>query len=220
MPDVENQQIITFQFWLQSKIPWKCLLIFKALQNLLPFGPQALWRGGRPCENEVWPRGKLPLYWLWKKQIWEQQQNIWEAFLLQVEVVTKSVEGVVTLHVLWRGGEGRAAGVLVYFSRRHDRELPCTDTHTNTHIQQLVSANHSGAAQVWCGQRTDHAGTLDFLHVAIRGGDFPVAAVELTGSFRRGAAGHFYSENTCRVIKTLKRGGERHGEQRGSYLMR
>lgn len=138
MPDVENQQIITFQFWLQSKIPWKCLLIFRALQNLLPFGPQALWRGGRPCENEVWPRGKLPLYWLWKKQIWEQQQNIWEAFLLQVEVVTKSVEGVVTLHVLWRGGEGRAAGVLVYFSRRHDRELPCTDTHTNTHIQQLV----------------------------------------------------------------------------------
>lgn len=132
MPDVENNQIIPFQFWLQSKTPWKCLLIFRALQNLLPFGPQALWRGGRPCGNEVWPRGKLPLYWLWKKQIWEQQQNIWEAFLLQVEVVTKSVEGVVTLHVLWRGGEGRAAGVLVYFSRRHDRELPCTDTQTHT----------------------------------------------------------------------------------------
>lgn len=54
------------------------------------------------------------------------------------------------------------------------------------------------SAQVYgrCEQRTNHAGPLDLLHVAVRGGDFPVAAVELTGGFRRRTARHLYSKST------------------------
>lgn len=41
--------------------------------------------------------------------------------------LTQPVEGVVTLHVLRRRGEGGAAGVLVHLPRGHDRELACND---------------------------------------------------------------------------------------------
>lgn len=42
--------------------------------------------------------------------------------------LTQSVEGVVTLHVLWRSGEGGAAGVLVDLAGSHYGELTCTNT--------------------------------------------------------------------------------------------
>ena len=51
-------------------------------------------------------------------------------FIFTGVMVTESVEGVVTLHVLRRGGEGGAAGVLVDFSRCHNRKLSCTQTQT------------------------------------------------------------------------------------------
>lgn len=47
--------------------------------------------------------------------------------------------------------------------------------------------------------RTNHTGALDFLHVPIRSGDLPVAAVQLTGSFRRRLARHLYSEKGATV---------------------
>lgn len=173
---------------------------------VLPFDPLALCRRGTPCESEGWPPGKLPLYLL-KDKSQVQDCCVPDSFT-QVRTltplnrkwrldITKPVEGVMTLHVLWVGGEGSAAGVLMDFSRSHDRELSCKH-------QQPASAWRNSPSWLyqmimWPEEHTNHTGPLDFLHIAVGSGDFPVPAIELTCSLGRCFARHFYSEKDTAV---------------------
>lgn len=120
---------------------------------------------------------------------WAHHVESWNGDVKDLRFIFEPMKGVVAFHILRRGGECSAAGVLMHFTRGHHWELPYTHIHKHTNVswtgwkfcirclQLDINIRYMCILHIY--SLTHNTRTSNLLHIPVRIGDFPVATIQL-----------------------------------------